>query len=156
MDKSIIFEAEIKQQGGINAAFVELPFHPEELFGKKGHVKIYATFDDKADYRGSLVHMGGRPILGLTQEIRKKINKTFGDAVKVQLSEDTEERIVDIPEDVQAIFQEHPKAYKIYREMSYTHRKEYMRWINDAKKTETREKRKQKLVPMILAGKKGI
>ena len=40
--------------------------------------------------------------------------------------------------------------------MSFTHRKEFMRWINDAKKPETRENRKIKLIEMILAGKKGI
>jgi uncharacterized protein YdeI (YjbR/CyaY-like superfamily) len=44
----------------------------------------------------------------------------------------------------------------MYQKMSYTHRKEYMRWITEAKKPETRENRKVKLIEMILAGKKGI
>jgi len=40
--------------------------------------------------------------------------------------------------------------------MSYTHRKEYIRWIEEAKKPETRENRKTKMIQMILDGKKGI
>jgi len=40
--------------------------------------------------------------------------------------------------------------------MSYTHRKEYIRWIEKAKKPETRANRKLKMIEMILAGKKGI
>nr|WP_233174549.1 YdeI/OmpD-associated family protein [Elizabethkingia sp. ASV34] len=35
-------------------------------------------------------------------------------------------------------------------------RQEYMRWITDAKKPETRENRKSKLIDMIISGKKGI
>jgi uncharacterized protein YdeI (YjbR/CyaY-like superfamily) len=40
--------------------------------------------------------------------------------------------------------------------MSYTHRKEYIRWIEEAKKPETRETRKIRMIEMILSGKKGI
>jgi uncharacterized protein YdeI (YjbR/CyaY-like superfamily) len=37
--------------------------------------------------------------------------------------------------------------------MSYTHRKEYARWIVEAKREETRERRVQQAVEMIRAGK---
>jgi hypothetical protein len=151
----IVFEAEIKKHDGINAAFVDFPFSVEELFGKKGQVKIKAIFDNEVEYRGSLAKMGRNcHFLGLTQEIRQKLGKTFGARVSVKLWEDKEERTVEIPEDVAQIFAENPKAFEVYKKMSYTHRKEYMRWISEAKKTETRENRKAKMVEMILAGKK--
>jgi hypothetical protein len=38
----------------MNAAFVEFPFSTEEIFGKKGQVKIKAVFDDKVEYREAL------------------------------------------------------------------------------------------------------
>lgn len=153
----IKFEAVIKQHGDINSAFVDFPFSTEDIFGKKGQVKIKAKFDDKAEYRGSLAKMGGDcHMLGLTQAIRKKIGKTFGDKVSVELWQDTEERIVEIAEDVQKVFDANPKAFEIYQNLSYTGRKEFMRWITDAKKPETRENRKVKLIEMLLAGKKGI
>jgi hypothetical protein len=153
----IQFKAVIKQNGKMNAAFVEFPFSTEELFGQKGQVKIKAVFDGKVEYRGSLAKMKSDcHILGLTQEIRKQLGKTFGDEVFVSLTEDKEERIVEIAEDIVLLFHENPEAKILFDKMSYTHRKEYIRWIEEAKKTETRENRKLKMIQMILEGKKGI
>ena len=95
-------------------------------------------------------------LLGLTQEIRKQLGKTFGDEVSVLLTEDTEERIVPIAEDIASVLNENPEAKALFEAMSYTHRKEYIRWIGEAKKAETRERRMLKMIEMILQGKKGI
>lgn len=153
----IEFTAIIQQNGEMNAAFVEFPFSTEELFNKKGQVKIRATFDDKVEYRGSLAKMKSDcHILGLTQEIRKQLGKTFGDEVSVSLIEDKEERTVEIADDIALIFNENQEAKILFDKMSYTHRKEYIRWIEEAKKPETRENRKTKMIRMILSGKKGV
>ncbi|WP_079243793.1 YdeI/OmpD-associated family protein [Chryseobacterium indologenes] len=153
----IEFIAIIQQNGEMNAAFVEFPFSTEELFHTKGQVKIKALFDDKIEYRGSLVKMKSDcHILGLTQKVRKMLGKTFGDKVSVALTEDKEERVVEIADDIASVFNENPEAKALFDKMSYTHKKEYIRWIEEAKKTETRENRKIKMIQMILDGKKGI
>ncbi|WP_347219699.1 YdeI/OmpD-associated family protein [Chryseobacterium sp.] len=153
----ILFTAIIQRNGEMNAAFVEFPFSTEELFNKKGQVKVKATFDSKVEYRGSLVKMkSDRHILGLTQEIRKQLEKTFGDKVSISLIQDKEERIVEIADDITFILNENPDAKILFDKMSYTHKKEYIRWIEEAKKPETRENRKGKMIQMILEGKKGI
>lgn len=155
--EAIHFTATIKQNGKMNAAFVEFPFSAEELFNKKGQVKIKAIFDGKVEYRGSLAKMKSEcHILGLTQEIRRQLGKTFGDEVSVFLIEDKEERIVEITADIAFIFNENPEAKALFDKMSYTHRKEYIRWVEEAKKPETRENRKIKMIMMIMSGKKGI
>lgn len=155
--EKIKFEAPIIQHKNMNAAYVEFPFSTEELFGKKGQVKIKATIDGKTEYRGSLANMGqGCHVLGLTQAVRKDLKKTFGDTLSVELWEDKEERVVEIPDDVAEVFNKNEKAKELFDTMSYTHRKEYIRWIIEAKKPETRENRKVKMIEMILAGKKGI
>ena len=157
MTQPITFSAEIQQHQDIDAAFVHFPFDTFELFGKKGQIKVKVLFDDKVEYRGSLTKMKSENhLLGLTQEIRKKLGKTFGDTIDVQLWEDKEERLVTVPNDVQELFNQNEKAEELYNKMSYTHRKEYIRWIEDAKKEETRERRKIKMIAMILDGKKGI
>ena len=155
--EAIQFSAVIKQNGNMNATFVEFPFSTEKLFGKKGQVKIKALFDDAIEYRGSLAKMKSDcHILGLTQEVRKQLGKTFGDEVSVSLIEDKEERTVDIADDIALVFNENQEAKELFDKMSYTHRKEYIRWIEEAKKAETRENRKGKMIQMILEGKKGI
>ncbi len=157
INQTIQFQSIILQNGEMNAAFVEFPFSTEELFNKKGQVKIKALFDDKVEYRGSLVKMKSDcHILGLTQAIRKQLNKTFGDSVFVSLVEDKEERTVEIADDIALIFNENQEAKTLFDSMSYTHKKEYIRWIEEAKKPETRENRKIKMIQMILEGKKGI
>ncbi|GGG44740.1 YdeI/OmpD-associated family protein [Epilithonimonas arachidiradicis] len=157
MTQPIIFSAEIQQHQDINAAFINFPFDTIELFGKKGQVKVKVLLDDKVEYRSSLANMGGGcHRLGLTQAIRIELGKTFGDIVEVKLWEDKEERIVIVPDDVQALLNQNDKAKEFYDKMSYTHRKEYIRWIEDAKKEETRERRKIKMIEMLLEGKKGI
>lgn len=153
----IHFKATIQQHGMMNAAFVEFPFSAEELFNKKGQVKIKAVFDGRVEYRGSLAKMKSEShLLGLTQDIRKQLGKTFGDEVSVSLTEDNEERTVEIADDIAAILIENPEAKALFDKMSYTHKKEYIRWIEEAKKTETRENRKSKMIMMIMSGKKGI
>lgn len=157
MNQSITFSAEIQQHQDINAAFVNFPFDTVELFGKKGQVKVKVLLDDQVEYRSSLANMGGGyHRLGLTQAIRKDLGKTFGDIVEIKLWEDTEERIVIIPDDVQELLDQNEKAKGIYEKMSYTHKKEYIRWIEEAKKEETRERRKIRMIEMLLEGKKGI
>jgi hypothetical protein len=157
MKQKIEFTGIIKQNGSMNAAFVEFPFSTEDLFGKKGQVKIKAIFDNKVEYRGSLAKMKSDcHILGLTQEVRKQLGKTFGDEIVVSLIEDQEERIVEIANDIAVVFNENPDAKNLFDKMSYTHRKEYIRWIEEAKKPETRETRKIRMIEMILSGKKGI
>ncbi|MFP3832657.1 DUF1905 domain-containing protein [Chryseobacterium sp. SIMBA_028] len=157
MNSPIKFTAIIKQHREMNAAFVEFPFSTEELFHTKGQVKIKATFENRIEYRGSLAKMKSDcHILGLTQEIRKQLGKTIGDEVSVSLIEDKEERVVEIANDIALLFNENPEAKELFDKMSYTHKKEYIRWIEEAKKTETRENRKIKMIQMILDGKKGV
>lgn len=153
----IHFTVIIQQHGHMNAAYVEFPFSVQEVFGRKGQVKIRAVFDGHTEYRGSLSRMkSDHHLLGLTQEIRKQLGKTFGDEVSVSITEDTEERTVSIVEDIASVLNENPKAKALFEAMSYTHRKEYIRWIGEAKKAETRERRMLNMIELILKGKKGI
>lgn len=138
----ITFSAPIIQVEGMNAAYVEFPFNVEELFGTRGQVKVKAMFDKQVEYRGSLANMGRNcHTLGLTQEIRSKLGKTFGNLVEVELERDMEVREVIIPDDVQVLLNENPEGKAYFEKLSYTHRKEYINWITSAKKEETRVNR---------------
>ena len=92
------FNAEIKKIEGKDGAYIEIPFDVEEVYGAK-RVKVKATFDG-VEYRGSIVKMG-LPcyIIGITKEIRKKIEKEPGDIIEVTIEKDEEERVVEIPTD---------------------------------------------------------
>ncbi len=130
------------------------PYDVETLYGTRGQVKVKVTYDG-VPYRGSLAKMGHQcHFLLVRKDIRKLIGKNAGDTVRVTVQRDTEERIVEIPDDLAPLLAAQPDAKATYDKLSYTHRKEYVKWINEAKRPETRERRLLKTVEMLLNGKK--
>lgn len=147
------FDAPIQAaaQGG---AFVTVPFDVEAVFGKK-RVKVMATFDG-VPYRGSLVRMGSPDhILIVRKDIRNQIRKAPGDTVHITLAEDTQPRHVEVPPDLQTALAGHPEEAAFFARLSYTHQKEYVTWITEAKRETTRERRIQRTIAMLAEEKKG-
>lgn len=73
---------------------------------------------------------------------------------KVSTRKDTVGRTVEVPPDLAAALKKNPTAKNIFDAFAYTHRKEYVRWINEAKQAETRQRRINQTVERIAAGKK--
>ncbi|MEM1318836.1 MAG: YdeI/OmpD-associated family protein [Bacteroidota bacterium] len=155
MSKKRAFTAEILQAADKykNGAYIKIPFDVEAEYGKK-RVKIKATFDGEP-YRGLLVRMGQpEHILIIKKDIRTKIDKNFGDTITVTLEEDTEPRVVTVPEDFAAAMNAAPEVVAFFQKLSYTHQKEYVQWIEGAKREETRNRRINKALEMMKSGKK--
>jgi hypothetical protein len=152
MPKKHTFKATIIDAGG-GGAFVEVPFDVKEAFGaKKPRVKAMI---EGVPYRGLLTRMGGpNHILIILKGIREQIGKTFGDEIKVSVELDVEERVVTVPAELMRAFRANPEAGKAFGRLSYTHQKEYVTWIEDAKKEETRARRVARTVKMLDIGKK--
>ncbi|WP_088044314.1 YdeI/OmpD-associated family protein [Bacillus sp. EAC] len=53
----------------------------------------------------------------------------------------TGSKIVEIPVDLQEKFEEYPECKTFFNSLAYTHRKEYVHWISEAKRQETRVRR---------------
>ncbi len=147
MSQKYQFRAIIENEGS-GGAFVTVPFDVEKAFGKK-RVKIKATIDGEP-YRGSLVRYGSPQfMLLILKEIRQKISKTFGDEVTVEMEEDLELRQVDLPQDFLAALQANPAEYDFYKQLSYSHQREYVLWINEAKRDQTRQERIRRSIEML-------
>ncbi|MEM9821925.1 MAG: YdeI/OmpD-associated family protein [Bacteroidota bacterium] len=155
MSKIYEFESVIQlSEKFSNGTYIVIPFDVEQSFGKK-RVKIKATFDG-VPYQGSLVRMGSpEHILIIRKDIRAKIGKAAGDRIQVRLQEDTEPRVVVLPEDFKNLLAHHPQVQQFFAQLSYTHQKEYVNWIVEAKRPETRTRRMHKAIEMMQAGKKG-
>ena len=146
---TIQFQAEILQHEDMDAGFVAIPDDIAAQLGAKHRTKVKAKFDG-VEYRGSLARMKSECLLlGVRKEIRNQIGKQFGEIIEVQIELDTEQRIVEIPDDVLAVFITFPKAKEKFDKLSYTHQKEFINSINEAKKPETRIKRIQKMIEML-------
>jgi len=148
------FTATIQNAGG-GGAFVEVPFDVEKAFGSK-RPKIKATFEG-VPYRGILTRMGTEHhLLIILKGIREQIGKTFGDEVKVTVEADAEPRVIEVPKDLMKELKKNNEAKLFFDKLSYTHQREYVMWITEAKKEETRQRRILKTVEMLKKGKRGV
>jgi hypothetical protein len=144
------FQAVIEEGRG-GGAWVAIPLNVPEVFGTKGRVPVQATIDG-VPYRGSVVPMGaGMHILGVKKDIRQSIGKDIGQKVRVTLERDAQERIVEVPRDLQAALNRDAVAKAVFETMSYTHRKEYVGAVEEARKPETRKRRIDKTLEMLRA-----
>lgn len=152
MTKKQTFTATILNAGG-GGAYVEVPFDVEAAFGSK-KPRVKATFEG-VPYRGMLTRMGTEHhVLIILKEIREKISKTFGDEVNITVELDTEPRVIELPAELKKAFKAEKEAKTFFDKLSYTHQREYVMWINEAKREETRQSRIVKAVEMLKQGKK--
>jgi Bacteriocin-protection, YdeI or OmpD-Associated/Domain of unknown function (DUF1905) len=149
--KKYRFQARIISGMGGGAAVV-FPYDVEKEFGTHGNVPVQATFDG-VPYRGSLMNCGmANHTLGVLKGVRGKIGKGPGDTVDVVVWKDGEIRTVEIPAEFQKLLKKEGLLAG-FEKLSYTHRKEYCRWIAEAKREETRIARTEKAIAML---KKGV
>jgi hypothetical protein len=152
MSNKQIFTATIQNAGG-GGAFVEVPFNVEKEFGSK-RPKVKAMIEG-IPYRGILTRMGSDcHVLGIRKEIREQLGKTFGDALTITVEPDSEPRVVEVPAELKQAFKAEKEAKSLFDELSYTHQKEYVNWINEAKRDETRQNRIAKTIEMLKKGQK--
>ncbi len=63
-------------------------------------------------------------------------------------------RVVHLPKDLAACLKRHPEAKAFFDSLSFTNKKEYVVWIVDAKKSETRAKRVATALEKMVSNKK--
>jgi uncharacterized protein YdeI (YjbR/CyaY-like superfamily) len=73
--------------------------------------------------------------------------------VKKSRPRSREKQKVSVPPDLKAALQKNAKARKTFENFSYSHKKEYVDWITDAKRDETRTRRLQTAIEWLAEGK---
>lgn len=100
-------------------------------------------------YRTTIASMGGVFMVPLSAENRTAAKVSAGDHVDVEVELDTAPRTVTPPADLVAALDAAPDAKAFFDGLAYTHAKEYVRWIEEAKRAETRESRIHKAIEML-------
>jgi hypothetical protein len=138
------FKTTIFRDGGI--CYIPLTFDPKKVFGRlRAPVKV--TLNGYS-YRSTIAAMGGPAIIPLRKSNREAAGLEGGETLSVRLDLDTEPRIVKPPADlVKAL-----KAASVrdrWQELSYSHQREHVEAVEDAKKPETRLRRIERAVQMV-------
>jgi hypothetical protein len=131
-----------------------VPSEMSKEFGTRARVRVRGTIDD-LPYKGTLLPNGeGLHFMVVKKEIRDAIGKTAGDEVNVTVQIDSAPRSVTIPEDLQLALEGNAKANAAFNGLAHGHKKEYVDWIEQAKKKETREDRISRALQTILERRK--
>jgi uncharacterized protein YdeI (YjbR/CyaY-like superfamily) len=72
-----------------------------------------------------------------------------GDPVKLELELDVTERQIEMPDELKQLLDKNPQASLAFNALSYSHRKEYVDFVNSAKRADTRSRRLENILPMI-------
>ena len=135
------FQARLRPSGrGTGGHLVRVPDHVVAALGSKGRIPVKATFNGMP-YRGSIVRMGGVMMLGVTKAIMAEAGIGPGDVLDVVVENDDEPRDVDTPPELARALRKNSRAAAAWDKLSYSHRKEYVGFIDEAKKEETRARR---------------
>lgn len=103
-------------------------------------------------WRTTVTRMRGEFLLGLNREVRESAGVKAGDKVEVAIELDTDQREVEIPEALARALSAAPDARAAFKRLAFTHRKEYARWVAEAKREETRDRRVARALQMLCEG----
>jgi Bacteriocin-protection, YdeI or OmpD-Associated/Domain of unknown function (DUF1905) len=99
-----------------------------------------------------LARMGGENLIGLARAARERAGLSIGSAYRVEIAADAGERTVEVPGDLAAALAGDPPARDAFEALAYSHRKEFVRWITEAKREATRAQRVTRTVEMLRSG----
>lgn len=109
--------------------------------GKRPRVRVTIG---SYSYRTTLGSVNGEPRIPLSEEHRTAAGVKAGDIVEVTLTLDTEERVVEVPDDLAAALRENPTAAAAFDSLSYSNKRRIVLSVTDAKTAETRQRRIEK------------
>jgi len=153
------FEATLVRPDQAGAwTYLVVPFDVRQVFGSAAQVRVKGTLNG-ASFRGTLLPRGGGAhILVVNKTLRDRARVKDGDAVLVEIEADdspAEELVgTSIPEELGKALREDPRARQSFERLAPSHRREYARWVDEAKRADTRARRATRAVEMLLRGQR--
>jgi hypothetical protein len=145
----------VKLEGAddMEVAAMRPPFDVPTVFGTKARVPVRGTVNGYP-FRSSLCNMGDGHMMVVNKEMRAGGKCKAGDMVEVVLQRDRDARVVEVPAEIQKVIAANKAAQTTWEALSYTHQKEWVRAICEAKREETRQSRIKKMMDALKAGKR--
>jgi hypothetical protein len=127
-----------------------VPFDLEEAFGRvRPPVKVTIR---SHTWRTTPGVYDGVGFIVVNRAVKAATGVDAPDRVRVRMELDAEPRKVAIPGDLAAALAADPVAKKKFASMSFTHRREYVEWVEEAKRRETRARRIAATVARVRGG----
>ncbi len=140
------------QQSGKTATGIIVPAEIVEGLGAGKRPAVTVTINGYT-YRSTIAVMGGQYMLSVSAQNREGAGVAGGDEVDVDLALDTGERVIAVPADLAARLDAEPEARRTYESLSNSNKSWHVLQIEGAKTAETRERRIEKSIAALKAGR---
>jgi hypothetical protein len=117
--------------------------------GRKPAVKVTIN---GLTYRSSVATVNGRPMISVSNDVRKAAGVAAGEVVDIDVELDTEKRTVALPDELAALLAADPAARAAYDKLSYSNQRRIVEPIDQTKNPETRQRRIDKALETLRAG----
>jgi Bacteriocin-protection, YdeI or OmpD-Associated/Domain of unknown function (DUF1905) len=132
------FTVELERVGKTATMFL-VPFDLEEAFGR-ARPPVKVTIRGHT-WRTTPGVYGGVGHIVVNCAAKAPAGVDAGDRVRVTMELDTEPRTVTVPAALRSALSAGPVAKTAFAKLSFTHRREYVDWVEEAKRPETRSRR---------------
>jgi hypothetical protein len=145
------FRTTIQLEGKTATGF-QVPVDVVEALGKGKRPPVRVAIGSYT-YRSTVAAYGDVFMLPLAAEHREAAGVAAGDEIEVDLELDTAPRKVEVPADFAAALEREPNAFRTFEGLSYSNRSYHVLSIEGAKTPETRQRRIEKSIATLRAGK---
>jgi hypothetical protein len=142
----------IRPEGVGTWTYLDIPVDISKEFGAKGQVRVKGFINGYAHQTSTRPHGDGRHYIVVNKSIRDAIDVSTGDVVHVIMELDTSQRSVVIPLYFKRVLDSDDKYVELFSKLSYSRQKEFVDWLESAKKEETRTRRMTQSIEMLLEG----
>jgi hypothetical protein len=133
------------------ATMFRVPFDLEEVFGR-ARPPVKVTIRGHT-WRTTPGVYGGVGHVVVNREVKAATGVDAPDRVRVEMELDTEPRTVSVPADLRDALRADDTVWKSFSTLSFSHRREYVEWVEEAKRPETRARRIAGTVERVAQGK---
>jgi hypothetical protein len=144
------FKTTVARSG--SRTYIAIPFNPNEVWGVKQRHHIAGSINGYG-VRGSLGSEGGQYFLPLGAAWRRDNGVEAGAEVEVVLRPEGPQADA-LAADIFAALDSAPEARAFFESLATFYRNGYIRWIESAKRPETRSARIAEMLSLLKAGKK--
>lgn len=99
-----------------------------------------------------LARMGGENLIGFARAAREQAGVSIGSTYQVEIVADEEAPSVEVPEALAVALADDVTARAAFEALAPSHRKEFARWVSEAKRDATRTQRVTQTIEMLRAG----
>jgi hypothetical protein len=136
---------------GKTAAGIEVPPKVVEGLGSTRVPPVRVTINGYT-YRSTVAVLGGKFMIGVSNENRKAAGVAAGDTVDVDLELDTQPRVLELPADFAKALDREPKARKVFEGLSYSKKQLLVLPVANGKTPETRQRNIDKALAALKKG----